>query len=30
MGESRRAELLGRWHDAVERSRDWARESGEP
>ncbi len=30
MGESRRAELLGRWHDAVERSRAWARESGEP
>jgi glycerol kinase len=30
MEESRRAELLGRWHEAVERSRGWARESGEP
>jgi glycerol kinase len=30
MEESRRAELLDRWHEAVERSRGWARESGEP
>jgi glycerol kinase len=30
MEESRRGELLGRWHEAVERSRGWARESGEP
>jgi glycerol kinase len=29
MEESRRTELLGRWRDAVERSRGWARESGE-
>jgi glycerol kinase len=28
--ESRRAQLLDRWHEAVERSRGWARESGEP
>jgi glycerol kinase len=26
MEESRRSELLGRWHEAVERSRGWARE----
>ena len=29
MEESRRGELLGRWHEAVERSRGWARKSGE-
>jgi glycerol kinase len=29
MAESRREELLGRWHEAVERSRRWAREPGE-
>jgi glycerol kinase len=29
MEESRREELLGRWHEAVERSRGWAREPGE-
>ncbi len=30
MERSRRGELLGRWHEAVERSRGWARQSGEP
>jgi glycerol kinase len=29
MEEAQRGELLSRWHDAVERSRGWARESGE-
>lgn len=30
MGEPERERLLGRWREAVERSRGWARESEEP